>query len=134
MMGSESKALISVYGKPLIATLRDGGPEALGKRLVRSNKNPDSVVDAARKHGIYFLVPAVFSDEEWTTLAVHFQKVRHPEGVFNSERYLGWGRYHYDIQGDTVMFRDLTYCQEDTRTPLPRMKRLFGNEQQERRW
>lgn len=134
MMIMKEGALITVYGKPMLGVLRKGDLGQLGKELLSSDKTPQSVIEAARRHGIYYLNPDVFSEEEWCRLAVLAQKWRNMETMFNAEKYLGWGRHHYDLQGDKVYYRDLGGEGKVRGKPLPRMKRVQNPEVVERRW
>ena len=120
-----TRALISIDGKPVLATHWDGYPSSLGKELLDCGNSVEAILRIAQKHTIDAADTSV--REELNRKRVRDLSEKHHlteeeigkglrrGNVLTAEDYeIGdiqgygdWAEYQYDIRGEVVLFRAL---------------------------
>jgi hypothetical protein len=119
-----TRALISINGKPMLATHLDGYPASLGKELMSFGISVAAILRIAKKHTIDAADSSVREDlNRQRSLSGKHQLTEEeigewypPENIVLAEDYeIGdileygdWAEYQYDIRGEVVLFRPLT--------------------------
>lgn len=117
--------MISVEGKPMLATHWDGYPASLGSDLLHCDRSIEAVVEVAKAHTIDAADPRILETlnrERVSDLAEKHQltvdeiKAGIRRGnvicaddyeIANIGSYGDWAEYQYDIRGKDVFFRPL---------------------------
>ena len=121
-----TRAIISIDGKPMLATHRDGYPASLGKELLSFGISVAAILRIAEKHTIDAADASVREDinrERIRNLSEKHKLTEEEIGkgfrrgnVITAEDYEisdirdygDWAEYQYDIRGEVVLFRPLT--------------------------
>jgi hypothetical protein len=127
-----TRAIISIEGKPMLATHWDGYPSSLGADLLHCERSARAVIDVAKAHTIDAADPRILetlnrervSDlAEKHRLSVDEIKAGVRRGnvicaddyeIGNISLYGDWAEYQYDIRGEEVYFRPLADCWPDS--------------------
>jgi len=120
-----TRAIISIDGKPMLATHWDGNPTSLGRDLLRCDKSIEAVVEVAEAHTVDAADPQVIEalNAERVTLLAEKHKLTaqeikvaiRRENLISADDHeiadIGLHRdlaeCHYDIRGNSVFFRKL---------------------------
>jgi hypothetical protein len=120
-----TRALISINGKPMIATHWDGYPSALGSGLLQCDKTFGAVIRVAERHTIDRADSSIREDlnrkrvEELSKKhGLSEQEIRNGKRrgplitaddyeICDINHYRDWAEYQYDIRGKDVFFRPL---------------------------
>ena len=120
-----TRALISINGKPMIATHWDGYPSALGSDLLQCDKTLGAVIRVAEEHTIDGADRSIRKNLNRKRVKELAEKHRlSEEEIRNGKRrgslitaddyeicdinhYRDWAEYQYDIRGKEVYFRPL---------------------------
>ena len=123
-----TRALISMDGKPMLATHWDGYPSSLGLDLLRCNKSLVSVIKVAKRHTIDAADRSIVDElnrERARGLAKkhHLTETEIRDGkrrgavicaedyqICDIKNYGDWAEYQYDIRGKKIYFRPLRNC------------------------
>ena len=97
-----TKAIISVNGKPLLATHWDGHPISLGLGLVRCNLLLSDVLDLAMGHAIDAAIDSI--------RPVILKRYGLIPRISSMDCYTDSAEYQYDIRGGKVFYRKLEGC------------------------
>jgi len=120
-----TRAIISVNGKPMLATHWDGYPSSLGKELLSFGISVAAILRVAEKHTIDAADSSVREDlngeriknlsEKHLLTKEEIGKGFRQGNIFTAEdyeigdirKYGDWAEYQYDIRGEVVLFRPL---------------------------
>ena len=94
-----TRALISIDGKPMIATHWDGYPDSLGRDLLKCERCLPKVIEVAKKHSIDSVEGSI--REELNNESIEDREV---DDISN---YRDWAQYEYNIVDRKVYFRKL---------------------------
>ena len=119
------RALISINGKPMIATHWDGYPSALGSGLLQCDKTLGAVIGVAERHTVDGAdssireglnrkrVKELSEKHRLSEKEIRNGKRRGPLStaddyeISDLNHYRDWAEYQYDIRGKEVFFRPL---------------------------
>ena len=120
-----TRALISINGKPMIATHWDGYPESLGTELLNCDKSTGAIIQVAESHTIDAADSSI-KDELINKRIKELSEKHHlteneikagrrlaclimagDHGICDITNYGDWAEYQYDIRGKEVFFRPL---------------------------
>jgi hypothetical protein len=117
--------MISINGKPLIATHWDGYPSSLGNDLLKRGKSIPEILEVAKRHTIDAAersIRKMRNDERVKEIANKFgvsESDARSGSIYTNiigagdyqighiENYGDFAEYQYDIRGDSVFFRPL---------------------------
>ena len=99
MIKVTSRAIISMEGKAIFATLRDGQPISLGMALLHSKLDLADITQVALAHGIEAADSSVREH-----LGKLFGRV---DRIIGMDDYGGQVFHHYDVRGREVYYRRL---------------------------
>ena len=120
-----TRALISINGKPMLATHWDGYPSSLGADLLHCNKTIMAVIKVAERHTIDAVHRSVHEDLNRERVKQLAEKHHLTENeircgkrrgavicaddyeIGDIDNYRDWAEYQYDIRGKKVCFRSL---------------------------
>jgi hypothetical protein len=120
-----TRALISISGKPVLATHWDGYPSSLGLDLLSCDKSLRNIIEVAENHTIdaaHISILKELNNERVKQLAKqhHLTVCEIRAGkrrgcviraedyeIFDINDYGDWAEYQYDIRGNEVYFRAL---------------------------
>ena len=121
-----TRAIISINGKPMLATHWDGYPESLGTELLQCHKSVASIIRVAERHTIDAADSSVrdkLNSKRIKELSEkhHLTEDEIREGkrrgnvitaedyeISDIKKYGDWAEFQYDILGEKVFFRPLT--------------------------
>lgn len=121
-----TRALISIEGKPMIATHWDGNPPSLGLDLLNCDRSIEGIIDVAKKHTIDFADDSIIENLdkeriEYLSKKHNLSKDKIREGflrgnvisaedhrIHNISDYGDWADFQYNIQGNQIFFRPLS--------------------------
>jgi len=117
--------MISIHGKPMLATHWDGYPASLGRVLLQCDKSIEAVIEVAKGHTIDAADPEFIDglNRERVTLLAEKHQLSVQEIKAGKQRgnvisaddheihelniYADLAEYQYDIRGNEVFFRPL---------------------------
>ncbi len=120
-----TRAIISIDGKPMLATHWDGYPQSLGRELLECDKSLESIIRVAGSHTIDAAEGSIWCElnkqrVEKLSEKHHLTENEIKEGkrrgnIITAEdyeiadigKYGDWAEYQYDIRGEVVLFRPL---------------------------
>jgi hypothetical protein len=123
-----TRAIISIEGKPMLATHWDGYPASLGRDLLHCDRSIEAVVEVAKGHTIDAADPQLLemlNRERVSQLAEkHHLSVQEIKAgkrrgnvicadeheINDRGTYADLAEYHYDISGKEVFFRPIDGC------------------------
>lgn len=100
------RAVITVFGRPVLATMVGGQPHALGRKLKQCGFDLSKVVSVTRNHGLFFVDPVVFDKDtlRWASREEDRTKVcGHDYGAGIES----WGQFQYEFRYDDLLYRPL---------------------------
>ena len=119
-----TRAIISIDGKPMLATHWDGYPASLGKELMSFGISVAAILRIAEKHTIDAADASIREDLNCKrSLSAKHQLTEEELGegfqrdntitaedceISDIRNYGGWAEYQYDVRGEVVLFRPLT--------------------------
>jgi len=121
-----TRAIVSIDGKPMLATHWDGHPSSLGRDLLNCDKSLGAVIQVAKDHTIDSVDSSLLdmlNGERIRQLAAKHQLT--VQEIKSGKRrgnvicaddyeiaditiYRDWAEYQYDIRGKDIHFRPLT--------------------------
>lgn len=137
-----TRALISISGKPMIATHWDGYPSALGNDLLQCDKSVGAIIRVAEGHTIDAAdgslrkalnrerVKKLSQKHHLTQKEIREGKRRGPlimaddHEICDIVNYGDWAEYQYDIGGNEVFFRRLRGRYPGSLEGAPKFERL----------
>jgi hypothetical protein len=120
-----TRALISINGKPMLATHWDGYPSSLGKELLDCDNSIEAILRIAERHTIDSADSSVrealnrkrikdLSEKHQLTEEEILEGKRRGAIIVAEDYEIGdikeygdWAEYEYDIRGEVVFFRPL---------------------------
>ncbi len=121
-----TRAVISINGKPMLATHWDGQPSSLGKELMSFGISVAAILRIAEKHTIDAADASLREDlnrQRIRKLSEQHELTEAEIGegfrrgnilraedyeISDMRDYEDWAEYQYDIRGEVVLFRPLT--------------------------
>ena len=137
-----TRALISINGKPMLATHWDGYSASLGTDLLYCDKTIGAVIKVAKRHTIDAVHRSVHEDlnrERVKQLAEKHHLTEHEirDGkrrgavictddyeIGDIDNYSDWAEYQYDIRGKEIYFRPLKGWYPESLENAPKFKLL----------
>ena len=120
-----TRAIISIDGKPMLATHWDGYPQSLGRDLLECNKSLQSIIRVAGSHTIDAAEGSIRGElnkkrveklsEKHQLTEDEIKEGKRRGNIITAEdyeisdigKYGDWAEYQYDIRGEVVLFRPL---------------------------
>ena len=121
-----TRALISINGKPFLATHWDGYPSCLGLELLNCDKTASGIIQVAKGHTIDAADPKVLQELngeriEWLSKKHRLSRRQIRAGkrrgfiicaedyeIGSIKNYGDWAEYQYDVRGQEIYFRPLS--------------------------
>ena len=141
-----TRAIITMEGKPIIATHWDGYIKGLGADLLEMpDLSIDSIIKVAEKHEIDFIKPAIgkrVKEERLQELAtkhnLSVDKIKdgYRRGVViasddyeigNIKIYDDSAEYQYDIRADGIYYRELSGCWQTSQHSTNKFQKLSAS-------
>ena len=138
-----TRALISINGKPMLATHWDGYPSSIGLDLLRCDKSLGAVIEVAKAHTIDATDQSIRKEVNHERVRKLVKKHRLTENeirdgkrrgamicaddyeIGDIDNYSDWAEYQYDIRGKEIYFKPLKGWYPESLGKSPNFKRLI---------
>lgn len=99
------RGVITICGRPVMATLSHGQPDILGRKLTECGYHWETIVGVVQKHRMYFLDPRLFTMD---LLACATQEE-------DLDEIMKLGQIQYEYRADGLYYRDVRRADSKTR-------------------